>query len=117
MKTSNGIRLDEEGYRLLMCHRLAISLGKGDIIPEVTPDGLCWRMEQEGQVTGIFYGIAEMESFLEHLLEERYRTNPGRLGNTDPKVKRRMEVILERQRARTKGEAMTFYSRINRKRK
>lgn len=110
---NNILLLDEEQYRLLMCHRMAASLGKGDIFPEVTPGGLCWRMEKDGQVTGIFYGMEEMESYLEHLLEERYRTNPGRLGNTDPKVKRRMEAILERYRARTKGCPMTFQSKVN----
>ena len=108
------IMLDENQHRLLMCCRMAQALGQGDIFLDATGYRLCWRMERKGKATNVFYSIDEMECYLEHLLENRWRV--GVLGKcaTDAEVKRRLDIIKERHSSRTSGERMTLFSRANR---
>lgn len=77
---------------------------------------MCWKIERDEQVTGVFYSIDEMETYLERLLEYRYHYGPNGLGNMSPPVKLRMDVVNERLRAQTNGQPMTFYSKVNARR-
>lgn len=69
-----------------------------------------WYIERKGRPDLVFHSVAEMEEYLEHLLENRIRSSRTGLGNMDPNIKRRAAVIRERQRARTKAEPMMFHS-------
>lgn len=105
--------LNENQHRLLMCMRMAKALGKGEIYLDATGHKMCWRMEADGRPSIVFHSIGEMEEYLEHLLENRWRSRHNHLGHTGREVKRRMIVVRERQRARTNGVPMMFPSRIN----
>lgn len=114
MENLNNIKLDINQHRLIMCMRMAKAMGKGEIYLDATTPKMCWRMEKDGVTTGIFDSIDKMEEYLEHLLENRSRLAADRLDNMHPAVKRRLGVIMERNRSRTNGRSMTFNSRINR---
>ena len=103
--------LDENRHRLLMCMRMAKSLGAGMIYLDATTHRMHWKLEKEGHATRRFHSIDELEAHLEHLLENRSRTG---LGNICRTVKRRAHVISIRESARTNGTPMLFQSRINR---
>lgn len=113
METLNEIRMDENQYRLLMCMRMAKSLGKGEVYLDATSHKMCWKLEKDDRVSGRFYSIDELESYLEHLLENRSYLAPNGLGNMHSSVRRRMKVVKERKYARTNHVPMTFHSRIN----
>lgn len=110
METRNELLLNENQHRLLMCMRMAKALGVGEIYLDATTHKMHWRLEKEGHSTRRFYSIEEMETHLEHLLENRSRV--GLTGMT-PCMKRRAKVMSERQRSRTNGTPMLFQSRIN----
>lgn len=116
MEPLSEIRLDENQHRLLMCMRMAKALNQGEVYLDATTHRMCWKIERDEQVTGVFYSIDEMETYLERLLEYRYHYGPNGLGNMSPPVKRRMNVINERRRAQTNGQPMTFYSKVNARR-
>ena len=111
METKNEIMLDESQHRLLMCMRMAKALDKGEIFLDATGPRMCWRMGKEDGPDVVFRSIGEMEGYLEHLLENRWRL--GHAVNADRGMARRMAVINERRKARTNGTAMTFPSCIN----
>ena len=113
METANEILLDENQHRLLICHRMAKALGKGEIFLDATGHKMRWRIEKDDRTTNLFYSIEEMELYLERLLENRYKSSRLELSYIDPRVRRRMSVINERHRSRTNGVPMTFHSRIN----
>ena len=113
METRNDLLLSETQHRLLMCMRMAKALGKGEVHLDATTHKMCWKLERHDMVSNVFYSIDEMENYLEHLLENRWRLGARGLGNMDPRVKRRLNVIQERHRSRTNGTPMTFPSRIN----
>lgn len=113
METLNEIRMDENQSRLLMCMRMAKHLGKGEVYLDATSHKMCWKLEKDDRVSGRFYSIGELESYLEHLLENRSYLAPNGLGNMHSSVRRRMKVVKERKYARTNHVPMTFHSRIN----
>lgn len=112
METKNDLLLNETQHRLLMCCRMAKSLGQGDIFLDATTHKMCWHIEREGHPDKIFHSLDEMEEYLEHLLMNRQRMSCNGLGNMDRTVKRRMNVIKIRERNRTTGEPMVFFSKI-----
>lgn len=113
MGTLNEIKLDVNQYRLLVCMRMAKSLGKGEVYLDATSHKMCWKLEKDDRVSGRFHSIDDLESYLEHLLENRSYLSPNGLGNMHPSVRRRMKVVKEREYARTNHVPMTFHSRIN----
>lgn len=113
METLNEIKLDVNQHRLLMCMRMAKSLGKGEVYLDATSHKMCWKLEEDDRVSSRFRSIDELERYLEHLLEVRIRIDPKGLDNIHPSVRRRMEVVKERKYARTNHVPMTFHSRIN----
>lgn len=112
METKNDILLNENQYRLLMCGRIARALGKGEVYLDLTGPKMCWRVGKEDCSNHAFYSIDEMESYLEHLLENRCKLNSN-LRNMNSSVKRRVRVIQERNKFQATGNPMTFPSRIN----
>lgn len=109
----NEFMLDEDRHRLLMCHRMAKALGAGEVYLDLTTHRPHWRIEKNGVCHEQFGSIEEMETFLEHLLENRPKSGCG-LGKMPLPVKLRANVISERKRSRTNGTPMMFSSRINR---
>lgn len=112
MKTRNDLLLNETQHRLLMCCRMAKSLGQGEVFLDATTHKMSWHIGREGHPDKVFHSLDEMEEYLEHLLENRQRLSCNGLGNMDRNVKRRLTVIHERERSRTNGEPMTFSSKI-----
>lgn len=106
--TRNEIMLDENQHRLLVCHRMAKALGVGEVHPDLTTHRLHWRIEKNGVCRERFYSIEELESYLEHLLENCLKTKGG-CGKMHLSVKLRANVISERERSRTNGTPMMFY--------
>lgn len=113
MGIRNDLLLDVNQHRLLMCARMAKALEKGEVYLDATTHRMRWKLEKDGVVGNVFDSLDEMEDFLEHLLENRYKSDMCGLGNMDRRVKRRMNVIRERHRSRTNAVPMTFPSRIN----
>lgn len=113
METKEELCTEETTHRLLMCMRMAKALEKGEIYLDATTSVMFWRLEKEGRTVNTFHSIDEMESYFEHLLENRWRLDGRNLRNMDQRVKRRMMVMNERHDARTNGRPMTFHSRIN----
>lgn len=114
METSKEILLDENQFRLLMCCRMAKSLGQGDVFLDATGHKMFWRIDREGKPSLRFDSITEMEGFLEHLLESRCNASSHGLGNMDGSVKRRMSIIRQRNISRTNGTPMMLSSKLNR---
>lgn len=105
--------LDENQHRLLMCCRMAKALEQGDIYLDATGAKMFWKMEKEGRPARTFRSIDEMESYLEHLLENRSRTSPTRIRLLEPSVRRRLDIIHARNEYRESGTPLVFNSRIN----
>ena len=114
MESRNDLMLNENQHRLLMCCRMARALGKGEIHLDATGAKMFWRMEKDGRTLNIFHSINEMESSLEHMLENRFKhENVGNKG-LDPRLRRRLEIIHTRHKSRTNDRPMVFSSRTNR---
>ena len=93
---------------------MAKALNKGEVHLDTTSHKMHWRLERNDKVIRIFHSINEMEDFLEYLLEKRFKSGPDGWRNIDLNVRRRMNVVRQRERFRTKGVPMMFPSRINR---
>lgn len=112
MVTKNEIMFDENQHRLLMCLRMAKSLGQGEVCLDLTTHKPHWRIEKNGVCHERFYSIGDMEEYLEHLLENLPNAPQGYC-RMSSEVKLRASVVRRRKRFRTNGEPMTFPSRIN----
>lgn len=113
MITRNDILLEENQHRLLMCMRMAKSLGVGEVYLNLATHKPFWYIERNGVCHERFYSMEEMESYLEHLLENRWRPCGG-LGTMSREVKRRYDILTQRRLSRTNGSPMLFPSSINR---
>ena len=107
METMNELLLDVNQHRLLMCCRMAKALDKGEVFLNAATHKMHWCLEKDGRVTNIFHSMEEMESYLEHLLDNR-----SRIGITK-EVARRADVVRKRREYRTNGRPMLFSSRTN----
>lgn len=107
------ITLNEEQYRLLMCHRMIHALDLGQLYPSKAASGIAWSLEKDGSTRNIFYSLDELELYLEQLLETKYRASSYDLSHMDSTIRRRLSVINERHHSKANGQRMTFHSRIN----
>ena len=114
METREEILQEENRHRLEMCARMAKSLKQGDVVLDATGHRMYWRIDRKGKPSLRFDSIKEMESFLEHILENRGSGSTNGLGNMDNCVKRRFYVIRQRELSRTNGMPMMLSSRLNR---
>ena len=102
--------LQEEQYRILMCHRIAKTLDLGKIVVDLTTHKCRWFLEKHGEVKEVFRSLDEMESYLEKTFEKK-RISPRKRMNSA--MQRRANIIAERRLAEEENRPMIFSSRIN----
>lgn len=112
MENVNANFLKEEQHRLLLCYRMARSLGMGEVIIDLTTHKCRWLIMKNDEVKKVCHSLTELEQYLETAFENRYR-GLDNYGNMNPALRLRHRSIAERRRSTDTGTPMTFRSRIN----